>query len=59
MKILAISGLGSSNAGREPLSWKFADAFLPKPFTAQTLLNAVSQLLTGRLADSYDAKTHG
>jgi PAS domain S-box-containing protein len=59
MKILAISGLASSAAGRESLSCHFADAFLPKPFTAQTLLNAVAQLLTGQTTDPYDAKLHG
>jgi PAS domain S-box-containing protein len=59
MKILAISGLASSTAGRESVSCQFADAFLPKPFTAQTLLNSVAQLLAGPTADSYDAKLHG
>ncbi|MDO8540696.1 MAG: PAS domain S-box protein [Opitutaceae bacterium] len=48
MKILAISGLRDSSLGRDGRCGDFADAFVPKPFTAETLLNSVEQLLHGK-----------
>jgi PAS domain S-box-containing protein len=48
IKIIAISGFAGESGGDSPPPDVIADAFLPKPFTAEQLLQLVHEVLVGR-----------